>query len=243
MMMRAPVILLLLANLAFAAWAVLIDRPVEPPVARDITHLPQLALVSDPIPGATVAKTATLDAPAPAPRAALSPAHCVTIGPFADLNAAAAASSLLQSRGFTPSQRDEPGQDLIAYWVYLDNVPSEAAATRLLQRLHSSGLADARLMPVASPTDTKRISVGLFNEQAGADRRARQVKTLGLAPAITAQRQPQASYWVNISLNSPDQSVSTEGLLPAAAEGAHLEIRDCPAPLSSAPVPASTPTK
>ena len=111
---------------------------------------------------------------------------------------------------------------------YLDNVPSEAAAVRLLQKLHASGLADARLMPVIADTETRRISVGLFNEQAGADRRARQVKGMGLTPAITEQRTPQASYWVDINLSSPGQSVSTEGLLPAAADGAHLEIRDCP---------------
>ena len=235
--MRAPIIILILANLAFAAWALLIDRPVEPPTARDISRLPKLVLVSDPIPAAAFPPTspkaavAVPAAPVAAPVAATGTAknaHCVTVGPFNDLSAGAAAASLLQSRGFMPRQRAEPGQDLVAYWVYLDNVPSDAAATRLLQKLHGSGLADARLMPVNADTETRRISVGLFNEQAGADRRARQVKGMGLTPAITQQRTPQASYWVDIDLSSPGQSVSTEGLLPAAAEGAHLEIRDCP---------------
>ena len=241
--MRAPIIILVLANLAFAAWALLIDRPLAPPAARDISRLPKLELASEPLPGAPVAGKAVRDA-AGGPGAGGSPAsaHCVTIGPFSDLSTAAAASSLLQSRGFTPSQRAEPGQDLVAYWVYLDNVPSEAAATRLLQKLHGSGLADARLMPTAAASDTRRISVGLFNEQAGADRRARQVKGIGLTPAIAEQRTPQASYWVNIDLTTAEQSVSTEGLLPPAAEGAHLELRECPAPSSGAPVPA-IPTK
>jgi hypothetical protein len=229
--MRAPIIILALANLAFAAWALLIDRPAEPPAARDISRLPRLVLVSDPVPGEAIASApAKAIAAVPAATGAARDAHCVTVGPFNDLSAGAAASSLLQSRGFTPRQRAEPGQDLVAYWVYLDNVPSEAAATRLLQKLHGSGLADARLMPVIADTETRRISVGLFNEQAGADRRARQVKGMGLTPAITEQRTPQASYWVDIDLSSPGQSVSTEGLLPAAADGAHLEIRDCPSP-------------
>ncbi|MEJ0006608.1 MAG: potassium channel family protein [Steroidobacteraceae bacterium] len=52
-----------------------------------------------------------------------------------------------------------------------------------------------------------------------------------MTPAITEQHQPQATYWVDINLTSPSQSVSTQGLLPAAG-GAHLEIRDCPAPPS-----------
>ena len=114
--------------------------------------------------------------------------------------------------------------------------PSDAAATRLLQRLHSSGLADAHVMPVATPAEPRRVSVGLFNGQAGAERRAREVKALGLTPVITEQHQPEATYWVDINLTSPEKSVSTEGLLPPAV-GAHLEIRDCPAAPSSAPAP------
>jgi hypothetical protein len=233
--LRTPIVILILANLAFAAWALLIDQPVDGPAARDITHLPRLVLASEP---ASAAPSAKGGSRGPDAAGAAANAHCVTVGPFSDLAIAAAAASLLQSRGFTPMQRDEPGSDLIAYWVYLDNVPTDAAVARLLQKLHDNGVADARVMPVATPTETRRISVGLFNEQDGAERRARQVKNLGLAPAIAEQHQSQATYWVDINLSSSGQSVSTEGLLPPASASAHLEIRDCPIPASSAP-PAS----
>jgi hypothetical protein len=232
--LRTPIVILVLVNLAFAAWALLIDRPVDGPAARDITHLPRLVLASEPTERATKGGPGGAGA-----AAAAANAHCVTVGPFGDLAIAAAAASLLQTRGYTPIQRDEPGPDLIAYWVYLDNVPTDAAVARLLQKLHDNGVADARVMPIATPTEMRRISVGLFNEQDGAERRARQVKNLGLAPAIAEQHQSQASYWVDIYLNSPGQSVSTEGLLPPAAAGAHLEIRDCPTPASSAPAASS----
>ncbi len=244
--MRTLIASLIFANLAFAAWALLIDRPVPAPAARDISHLPKLLLVGEPVPGAAVASPAAAHAATnrsgiPVNGAAAA-AHCVTVGPFRDLVFAAAANAQLQSRGFKPTQRDEPGEDLTAYWVYLDNVPSDAAATRLLQRLHSSGLADAHVMPVATPTEPRRVSVGLFTGQGGAERRARQVKALGLAPVITEQHQPQATYWVDINLTSPQQSVSTEGLLPPAV-GAHLEIRNCPTSASSAPAPVAAASK
>ncbi|HEY6456838.1 MAG TPA: SPOR domain-containing protein [Steroidobacteraceae bacterium] len=239
--MRTLIVSLIFANLAFAAWVLLIDRPVAAPAAHDISHLPKLVLVGELAP-----RTASVSAGAhhaasngggtPGNGAAAA-GHCVTVGPFSDLVFAAAADALLQTRGFKPTQRDEPGADLVEYWVYLDNVPSDAAATRLLQQLHSSGLADAHVMPVATPTDPRRVSVGLFNERTGAERRARQVKALGLTPVITEQHQPEATYWVDINLTSPEQTVSTQGLLPPAA-GAHLEIRDCPAAASSAPAPA-----
>lgn len=228
--MRNLIIGLIFINLAFAAWALLIDRPVEPPAARDISRLPRLMLAHESSAGSAPAGAQNLRSAAAPP-----PGHCVTVGPFIDLGAAASAASLLHTRGFDPTQRAEPGPDLIVYWVYLDNVSSEAAATRMLEKLHGGGLTDARVMPSESATDSRRISVGLFNEHAGAERRARVVKNLGLTPLITEQHQPQASYWVDLTLATPDQSVSTEGLLPAAATGAHLEIRDCPVPASSAP--------
>ena len=259
MSMRAWIVILLLANLAFAAWALLIDKPLAPPAARDISHLPRLLLPGEvagkPAPGATAGAVgnhagagsnptsaaanattgATTGAAAGGVASAAANAHCVTVGPFSDLAIAAAAAALLQSRGFTPTQRDEPGPDLIVYWVYLDKLPSDAAANRLLKKLHDSGLTDARVMPLAAPAEGRRISVGLFNERSGAERRARQVRGLGLTPEITGQHESEASYWVDINLTSPGQSVSTQGLLPPAAVGAHLEIRDCPAPAGAAP--------
>ena len=229
--MRPLIVILVLANLAFAAWALLVDRPPAPPVARDIGHLPGLVLASEPLPGA---------APGSAPSASTAPrGHCVTVGPFSDLVLSAAAASLLTSRGFTPTQRDEPGQDLVSYWVYLDNVPSEAATNRLLLMLRAIGLNDVHAMPVTTAGEARRVSVGLFSEKEGADRRARAVKAgLGVTPVITEQHSSQASYWVDITLTSPGQSVSTEGLLPPAVKGGHIEIRDCPPPAGSAPAAA-----
>jgi hypothetical protein len=244
--MRTLIASLVFANLAFAAWALLIDRPVPPPAARDISHLRKLQLVDEPAPGAAIANPGANHAAGNSGggpgNVAAATAHCVTVGPFSDLVFAAAANALLQTRGFKPTQRDEPGGDLTAYWVYLDNVPSDAAAARLLQRLRSSGLADSHVMPVTTPTEPRRVSVGLFTEQGGAERRARQVKALGLTPVITEQHQPQATYWVDINLTSPEQSVSTQGLLPPAV-GAHLEIRDCPPVASSAPAPVAAASK
>jgi len=228
--MRPLIIILVLANLAFAAWALLVDRPQAPPAARDISHLQSLVLASEPLPGT---------AQSAAPTAATAPSgRCVTVGPFSDLVLSAAAATLLQTRGFTPTQRDEPGQDLVSYWVYLDNVPSDAAANRLLLELRAIGLTDVHTMPATSG-EPRRVSVGLFTERGGAERRARAVKIgLDATPVITEQHNSQASYWVDVTLSSPGGAVSTEGLLPPAVKGGHLGVRDCPPPSGSAPAKA-----
>jgi len=65
------VLILLIANLAFAAWARFIDRPTDPPAARDISHLPQLVLASE-APGRAGAPGHRIPGPpgsAPAPAA------------------------------------------------------------------------------------------------------------------------------------------------------------------------------
>jgi SPOR domain len=229
--MRPLIVFLILANLAFAAWALMVDRPPLPPLARDISHLPGLTLASDPLPGT---------APNSAPDASTPPSgHCVTVGPFSDLVLSAAAATLLATRGFTPAQRDEPGPDLVSYWVYLENVPSEAAANRLLLMLRAIGLNDVHAMPATTPGEARRVSVGLFSEKEGAERRLRAVKAgLGETPVITEQHSSQASYWVDVTLTSPGQVLSTEGLLPPAVKGSPIEVRDCPPPASSAPAGA-----
>src|SRR5579871_2824306 len=133
--LRNLVIILLIANLGFGAWATWIDKPVQRPAARDISHLPRLLLVSEAQAGARPSS-----APA-APVAAV--ARCVSVGAFGDLDAAARAAALLQSRGFTPRQRAEPGKYVMQYGVYV-RASTEGQETKLLDQLHKGGLADAQ---------------------------------------------------------------------------------------------------
>ncbi|MEJ0006606.1 MAG: hypothetical protein WDM77_09675 [Steroidobacteraceae bacterium] len=100
--MRAPITILVLANLGFAAWALLIDRPADPPAARDISRLPKLVLASEPARGTGAAGSGAKDTGSGPSAVAATSTHCVTVGPFSDIATVAAASSLLQSRGFTP---------------------------------------------------------------------------------------------------------------------------------------------
>lgn len=231
--MRPLIVILIFANLAFAAWAALVDQPAAPPVARDISHLPRLMLAGEPTPGEAAASAPTAAPSAPRGR-------CVTVGPFSDLVLSAAAATLLTTRGFTPTQRDEPGPDQVSYWVHLDNVPSDAAANRLLLMLRAIGLSDVRTMPITAPGETRHVSLGLFSEKAGAERRARDVKNgLGVTPVITEQHNSQSTYWVDVTLTAPGQAVPTEGLLPATVKTGHIEVRNCPPPAGSAPQAAA----
>jgi hypothetical protein len=226
---RVVFFVLVFANVAFLAWSKWIDTPASKPTPAPTQNLPRLELASeakktaDATPGGEVTATRTA--------AAADAQRCVSLGPFADLARAARAASILRERGFDSSQRAEEGDTWAGYWVYVGGLETPADETRVLRNLDRAGIKDAHIMPPT--TEGRRISVGLFSERAGADRRARAVKRLGLEPEITERRQAGTAYWVDLHLGTSDRAVPTDGLL-TSDEGSRIEVRVCP---SSAPAP------
>lgn len=255
--MRATFFLLLLANLAFLAWATLIDVAPEPP-SDSIAQLPRLQLLSEvkprqpavsPAPAAATsgasATTATQGSPgnvdpaassttsAAASPAAASPAatasseRCVTIGPFGDPEQASEAVALLQDRGFAPRSHVEESHEPQGYWVYIGGLKSASAETRTVELLERNGVTDAKIMP-SSDEDGRRVSVGLFTRHGDAERRARAVRSLGLSVQIEEQRQAKAASWIDVNLDSSAQALPTASLLALEEDGSKLEIEECP---------------
>jgi hypothetical protein len=237
---------LLLVNLAFLAWANLIDVPVEAPAPSPDPHLPRLVLASETAQAtahatarpAAQTKTAIVSAESedarPVPVA--PPAHCVTVGPFTDGARASRAAQLLRDRGFKPRERGE-GEARQGFWVYVGGLANEKQQNDVIQRLEHSGIQDAQAM--AESEQGRRVSVGLFSERDGAERRARAVKALGLTPEISERKQTAAAFWLDVDLNTSTQTLPTDGLLSLQEAGARLEIHECPA--SQAPQPGSVP--
>jgi hypothetical protein len=231
---RNAILILVLVNLVFMAWTHWIDVPAEPPVNPADAHLPRLLLASE-APARPAAKTVLAGAvPAPetsAPSAdgsastATPPApRCVSVGPFDDLAQEAHAADLLQERGFTPQQRSEPGEVRDGYWVYVAGIKSAAEEARVLRTLQDAGISDAHA--VAATEDGRRVSVGLFIERPGAERRARAVEHLGFSPDIVDRHKAGTVYWLDVDLGSSGAAVSTEGLAPAS-EAVKAQSRAC----------------
>lgn len=215
--MRVAVVILVFLNLAFFAWAVWIDSPPPASAAQSGSKLPRLVLASEAQP-----KSKTASAPT-APRAA----RCVSVGPFNTAERVAAAGALLQQRGLGPRQREEKGETIDGYWVYVGGLKSAFDEARVLHTLDQAGLSDARVMPESDAG--RRVSVGVFSEHVRAERRARVLRRLGLEPEIAERRVPSVAYWIDLNLGANDETVSTEGLLSPEESGARLEVRVCPA--------------
>ena len=185
--MRALLLSLALANLLFFGWSYWIDKPAAGRGAR-ASATPLQLLAAAPAAPATRAATA-------AAGGAAALARCSSIGPFSDPAAAAVVSTALRARNFTPRERSMQADIADGYWVYIDNLRDADVRARALKRLARAGVRDA-----AALAGSGQVSVGLFNEQAGANLRAAAVRSAGLEPVIEARSHPAKEYWFDVEL-------------------------------------------
>jgi len=153
-------------------------------------------------------------------------ARCLTVGPFKDVARSDRAISLLRDRGFDPLQRTESGSAWAGYWVYVGDLKSEAEQAEVLRKLEAAGIMDAHSMPDTG--SGLQVSVGLFSDRGGADRRQRSVERMGLSAAIMEKNQNGTLYWVDLNPDSSRQPVPTEGLIALEESGSRLEMKVCP---------------
>lgn len=215
--MRTLFIALLAANLAVLGWAWL--SPEAPPMYNSPPpDVPRLVLAAEA--ASTPAAAATGDAD---PSAA-----CRSIGPFAGEQEAARAAAAFHEGGYEAQVRTEEARVAEGYWVSLPAQRDGAAETRVLARLARAGITDARVM---ADTDARRISVGLFSERAGADRRAAELRGLGYVPDVTERLHIGTTWWIDLALRTAAEIAEAEAFNQGGS-GA-LEMKPCPGAVES----------
>jgi hypothetical protein len=240
-MVRHVLFALLLANLAYFAWAHWVDapRPVVPNAA--FAKLPTLKMVNE------VVQPAAPTTPGAAKKmvfASAAAGSCVSIGPFGDIGSSARAAAVLKDRGFDPRQRAVAGETSGGFWVYVGGLKSDEDVERVRRDLVYHGITDAHGMADSGATD-RRVSVGLFSEREGADKRAKQVQHLGLKAEVAERKLEASVYWVDVNPPSENTSVPIDDLLEERV-GSKVGVQACPpasVPVTPPPVthpPAAT---
>jgi hypothetical protein len=205
---RAVLLVLLLLNLAFFAWAQWLAPgdeaalPVSPKV-----NAPQLQLANE----------ARADQP-------VTGGRCVTVGPFPTTELAARARATLTDSGYESVPREVQTRDVDGFWVFLEAPTTAAAEKRLLDRLKRGGIADAQTV---GEGNARRISLGVFSEEARAISQSERVARLQLLPQIEAREKDTTSIWLDLQLKSG--AAPLEGQKFRAGES-ELEFRPCPPP-------------
>lgn len=202
--MRAVLLVLLLVNLAYFAWAQWL-APRETLLVSDKVDAPRLQLASEAAPGSTAGD------------------RCVTVGPFPSAELAASARATLVDAGYPSVPREEESRTTDGYWVFLEAPTTPAAERRLMDRLRRGGITDAQAM---GEGEERRISLGIFSDEARAAAQSERVARLQMLPQIEAREKTGTAIWLDLQLKSG--SPPLEGQKFPAGE-AELEFRPCPA--------------
>jgi hypothetical protein len=222
---------LLFANLVYFGWALWVMPPPTVPPSEVHARLPPLKLVEE------LPPEQRPDPNAVKPTADLTQT-CLSIGPFADVNASAQAAALLKDKGFEAKQRGAQGEMTEGFWVFIGGLGSEAETDRMLVSLEHSGVKDALVMPPTADSG-RRISLGLFTERARAERRAETVRAMGMKAEVAERKLPGTLYWVDLT---PPPGMTTVPLQDLFAQGvsSRISVQPCPpaASAAAAPVPS-----
>jgi hypothetical protein len=201
---RAALLVLLLINLAFFAWSNWLAPKEAALPASPKVDAKRLLLASEAQPVA-------------------ADGSCVTVGPFATTELAARAQQTLTDSGYSSVSREVAISVPNGFWVYLEAPSTEAAERRMLERLRRGGINDAAIVGDAG---TRRISLGVFNEETRAFTRSEAVAKLNLLPQIVAQEKSSTVFWLDLALKTGAPPLEGQKF---KAGDVDLEFRPCPA--------------
>lgn len=239
--MRVLCLLLILANVLYFIWSQLIDVQVNAldRPARDKARPPEKIVLAKEVPDLAQERAPdrgmiepSREAPVQSPTQEMARAvegdalTCTSVGPFAELAEAAQAQAALRGAGFNPRQRVEQGELWVGYWVSVQNISTRADAEDAVETLKSNGLDDVYLMPGGDPSYT--LSLGVFSDYQRAQRRANEVRAVGLEPKVEDRKRAGSVYWLDVELPAPGARIDTSIFQSDPGKIMRLEMRACP---------------
>ena len=198
MLIRMLFLLLLALNIGVASWLFLAPHPQSPAFAATDPGVPELVLLSERERSGDASAAELASAPESA--ADLRNDSCVSIGPFptqADMRAAMNALTPLVSR---IQYRNAHATETRGYWVFLPAQPSREQALSMARQLSTKGVSDYYVVTAGDQQNT--ISLGLFHEQANAQKRQREIAALGFSPDLIARTEELPVYWIDFTQDS-----------------------------------------
>ena len=198
MLIRMLFLLLLALNIGVASWLFLAPQPQSQPFAATDPGVPELVLLSERERGGDASAAELASAPESA--ADLRNDSCVSIGPFptqADMRAAMNALTPLVSR---IQYRNAHATETRGYWVFLPAQPNREQALSMARKLSTKGVSDYYVVTAGDQQNT--ISLGLFHEQANAQKRQNEIAALGFSPDLIARTEELPVYWIDFTQDS-----------------------------------------
>lgn len=162
--------------------------------------------------------------PTVASAASVSSALCYEWGSFAAADAAAAQAALSRL-GLKAEARQQAAQDAVRYWVFIPPRQSLEEAQAKVSELRALGVQESFIVQEAKWRNA--ISLGVFRDEALADKFLADLKSRGVRSAIKSQRNHEGGQTSYILRNvQPAQAAEIARLRPEFP-GGELKQIDC----------------
>ncbi len=153
-------------------------------------------------------------------------AACYSLGPFEQFQQLKSVSGQLQDLDVDLRQRKETEQVVLGHWVFLPSFPSWQDARKKVQELEDKGIKDIFILGRGEMKNA--VSLGLFKKEESAERRLAQLRKIGIKPNVETQQTTKELIWLDINVESADQSVPAK-LTDIVKENSDLQVinRSC----------------
>lgn len=219
MFARVLFLLLLAANLGFAAWLVLAPPPAVAQLPPTDPGVAPLVLLSER--EGVLADAAELARP-PETLDAAANLRCTTLGPFPTQSDLRRAMTVLTPLTERIQFRESRAMRSRGWWVYLPAFASRDEALAAARSLSAKGVRDYYVVTAGDQENT--ISLGLFRDGDNARRRRDEVKALGLDAQLNERSEDTPQYWLDYAV-SPAQRFDWRDRVPDRLE---LQAREVP---------------
>lgn len=198
--MKNLLLLLILANVLYLMWGMFATEDPQPGVAvvEESELGPPLDVTTDQSSTSVASVGAVLGSGDQSDLEAVVGRSCVTIGPFKVSGDADTAVLEYTNEGMKAAVRSAQGQIFVGHWVQIREVPDEATAAQMLDKLKAGGLTDAYL--VRTDDEGLKISLGLFGNVERAERVELQARSMDLPADISPRTREGTIFFVDIGL-------------------------------------------
>jgi len=150
---------------------------------------------------------------------------CKRIGSFDKEDDAIAAEEWFIDKKLKTERKVGQEKVWLGHWVYLPKYPTRDAAVKVAEALREKGVKDL-FIEIVTPYKNS-ISLGLFKQRGGAEKRSKQIQELGYQTRIGAKESDRQVFWVDVEVET-NREIPIDLLIPASDQVQRIKIRECP---------------
>ena len=192
---RVLFLMLLALNIGGACWIAFAPKAVVPGSAITDPGVPALVLLSERDGPASKPATSTETSTAAATSSGSD--ICQSIGPFQTQSDMRSSLNSLTPLVKRIQYRNENATQSRGFWVFLAAMKTREDALGVARRLSAKGVRDYYVVTAGEQLNT--ISLGLFREQANAERRKAEIAGMGFEPQLIQRTEELPVYWIDFA--------------------------------------------